>query len=322
MVTVTGATSQIGNVLVRKLAQKGEDIQILTRKTSDLSVLRDLKFKNVIGDVLNLNSLVKAFKNSQIVYHLAGVVKITPGHEELINNVNVNGTKNVIDACKRANVKRLLYVSTVHALKEPPKGITLDESASFDPENSRGAYDRSKALASLEVEKACREGLDAVIVCPTGAIGPYDIKPSYFGQGILSYLRGHQYFRINGAYNYSDSRDIANGIIQAAKKGKSCEKYLLSGKVLSMKMYYNYLQELTGIRSPKVQIPIPLAIFFANIVSRINEKSYLSPYSIKILQSNSNMSYTKAQKEFGYKVRSIKESLKDQIAWFKENNYV
>jgi dihydroflavonol-4-reductase len=322
MYAVTGATSHIGNVLVRKLAELDTPIRILVRKSSNLKYIDEAKVEKVFGDILDLDSLIKAFTGCDTVFHLAGIVKITPGDEELVMRVNLDGTKNVIEACKRACVKKLIYTSTIHAIKEPPKGTIIDETLPFDPKTHRGAYDRSKALASIEVEKATGEELETIIVCPTGVIGPYDFKPSYFGAGMISYTKKKQPFRIDGEYDYADVRDVADGIIKAAMNGRSGEKYILSGHKLTMDEYYSLLEDITGIKPPKTKIPFQLALFFSRLITIFSSNPYLSPYAIKILQSNSDISSKKAQRELGYKARNLKDSLSDQIKWFRENNMI
>ena len=180
MIVVTGATGHIGNVLVRKLLENRKQIRAIIPPFEDNVPLENLKVEIVRCDVRNAESLIEAFEGAEIVYHLAGIVTIMQGND-LLYQVNVEGTKNVVEACLKNDVKRLVYVSYVHALKEPPHGTVIDETCVYDPESSRGGYDRSKALASLEVLKGVDKGLDAVLVCSSGVIGPYDYKCPKWG---------------------------------------------------------------------------------------------------------------------------------------------
>ena len=163
MILVTGAAGHIGNVLVRKLLSERRQVRALILPGEDISSLDGLDVDLAEGNVLDPLSLDRAMEGIDIVYHLAGVISIMPGHNEWMRKVNVDGTKNVLQAAKKADVTRLVYTSSIHALSRNWKG-KIDESVPFDPDNPVGGYDRTKAVASLAVLDAARDGLDAVIV--------------------------------------------------------------------------------------------------------------------------------------------------------------
>jgi len=227
---VTGATGYIGNVLVRQLLNKGRAVRTLVRPTSDLTSLKGLKIEKAIGNILDIDSLINAFREADTVYHLAANISIMPGNAKLIRKINIEGTINVIKACIKCGVRRLIYTSSIHALEEPSNGTIIDEDMPFDPYSIRGEYDRSKAQASLEVLKATRRGLDAVIVCPTGITGPYDFKVSAISQTFINFASHRLKFIVDGAFDFVDVRDVAAGHILAANKGKTGESYILSGE--------------------------------------------------------------------------------------------
>ncbi|MBM3701425.1 MAG: SDR family oxidoreductase [Actinobacteria bacterium] len=323
MEVVTGATGCIGNVLVRELLRKDKEVRVLIRSTSDISSLEGLEIEKAVGDIHNTDSLIKAFRGADTVYHLAAMISIMPGDRALIRNVNLEGTRNVIDACLKCGVKRLVYTSSIHALKEPPMGTVIDESMPFEPNNNRGEYDRSKALASLEVVKAAQNGLDSVIVCPTGVLGPYDFRISAMTQTFIDFARSKMKMTINGAYDFVDVRDVAVGHILAAEKGKTGEKYILSGQRVTMDEMMSMLNEISGIQPPKYKVPIWLAktagIFTPVYYKLANKTPRFTSYSINTLRSNSYISSEKASRELGYKTRPVKESIEDTFKWFKEN---
>lgn len=174
MVVVTGATGHIGNVLVRELLSRGENVSVVIPPFEDTACLDGLQLEMVKGDVRQIDSLIQAFRGGDVVYHLAGAISILPGKNELLHQVNVVGTRNVVEACLKTDVRRLIYTSSIHAVKEPPHGTVIDETLPYDPDTVLGDYAKSKARATLEVLKGVKRGLDAVIVCPTGVIGPYD----------------------------------------------------------------------------------------------------------------------------------------------------
>lgn len=324
MEMITGAAGFIGNVLARELLLKDKKVRVLVRSASDNSSLEGLKVERAAGDIRDVNSLIKAFRGIDTVYHLAGKISIMPGDRALIRNINFGGTRNVIDACLKCGVRRLVYTSSIHALKEPPMGTVIDENMSFNPYNSRGEYDRSKALASIEVVKAIEDGLDSVIVCPTGVLGPYDFRISSITQTFIDFARCRLNLNVGGAYDFVDVRDVAIGHILAAKKGKTGESYILSGQRITMDEMMSILEEISGVCKPKYKVPawlVKAAGFFTPVYYKLADKApRFTTYSISTLQSNSVISHKKASMELGYRPRTVKESIKDTFKWLKENN--
>jgi dihydroflavonol-4-reductase len=274
------------------------------------------------GDVLDPHSLKSAFQNVRDVFHLAGMISILPGRNPLVERVNVEGTRNVLLAAKEAGIRRFVYTSSIHALRRLPYGVPIDEQAPFDPQNALSAYDRSKALASLEVLKATEERLDAVIACPTGVIGPYDYRVSEVGQIIVDCLNKRPMLYIDGAYDFVDVRDVAHGHILIWKEGRRGETYILSGERISVSRIIHTLWELTGRCFIRLRVPFSLARFaayFTPLYYRIaHKKPRLTSYSLNTLASNSDISSAKAKAELGYQPRALVETLADTIRWFAE----
>lgn len=323
MIVVTGATGRIGNVVVHELLSRNENVRAVIPPFEDDTSLNGLKIEKVEGDVLEIDSLIKAFQGAEVVYHLAAIISIMPGKNEMMRRVNVEGTTNVIKACLECGIRRLVYTSSIHALTDTPHGKIIDESLPFDPNNPRGEYDRSKAQASLEVLKAVRQGLDAVIVCPTGVIGPYDFKLSQMGQFFLSFAKKKLKAYISGAFDFVDVRDVAIGHILACQKGDSGENYILSGQLITISNIMSTLQEVTGLKGPSLKMPIWLAKTVASFSPLYYQLTKTKPlftnYSINTLIGNPLVSHTKASQELGYSPRPIKESIADAIEWFREN---
>jgi len=323
MILVTGATGHIGNVLIRKLLAQGEKVRALVWRGEDTTPIKDLDVEQVEGDVLDLASLEPAMCGVETVYHLAGIISIMPGRNPLVWRVNVEGTRNVLEAARRAHIRRLVYTSSIHAIARAPHGVEMDESLGFDVENPYGEYDRSKAAASLEVQKASADGLNAVIVCPTGVIGPYDFRGSEMGEVIRGAAEAHPMFYVEGAYDFVDVRDVVDGMIAAGKHGRQGESYILSGQRLSVRYMLATVREVTGKAFSSVKIPFSLAEFVARFTPwyyrRTKIKPRFTPYSLEVLQSNSNISHRKAATELGYKSRPVYESIADTVRWFLEN---
>jgi dihydroflavonol-4-reductase len=320
---VTGATGHIGNVLVRKLVESGEKVRALVWRGEDTTALRGLSIEQVEGDVLDPASLDAAMKGVENIYHLAGIISIMPGKSPLVWKVNVEGTRNVLEAARRNHVRRLVYTSSIHALKRAPHGKVMDEELGYDPDNPYGEYDRSKAAASLEVQNAAQSSLDAVIVCPTGVIGPYDFRGSEMGEVLRGAAEAHPMFYVEGAYDFVDVRDVAEGLMLAAKKGRCGESYLLSGHKITVRDMIEAVRTVTGKAFASIKIPFSLAELAAKVTPlyyRITKsKPRFTPYSLEVLQSNSDISHAKATKELGYKPRPVRETIADTVRWFFEN---
>jgi dihydroflavonol-4-reductase len=317
---VTGATGHIGNVLVRLLLERGKKIRAMIMPGEDITPLSGLDVEVVEADVLDYQSLLKAFDQVDIVYHLAGIISILPGKDQMLQAVNVIGTRNVIQAARNCGVHRLVYTSSIHALKRVPEGILIDESIPFDIEHAISSYDFSKANASLEILNAVQQGMDAVIVCPTGVIGPYDFRRSEMGQLILDCVEQKPMLYVDGAYDFVDVRDVAQGLILAGEKGKCGESYILSGERISVVGIIKIVQEILGTRLFSLKIPFSLARFTAKLTPLyyrlVHAKPRFTSYSLATIRSNSFISHAKAQLELGYLPRPLRDSLHDTVKWF------
>jgi dihydroflavonol-4-reductase len=319
MILVTGAAGHIGNVLVRELVNDGNEVRALILPGEDVSALEGLQIKYLEGNVLDPQSLDRAMQGVDLVFHLAGIISIMPGQNELMRRVNVDGTRNVLAAAQKAGVKRLVYTSSIHALSRDWKG-KIDESVPFDPNTKIGGYDRTKAQASLSVLEAVKQGLDAVIVCPTGVVGPYDYRGSEMGDLLRSWLRLRPHFLIEGAYDFVDVRDVARGQILACQHGKTGEVYILSGGRVRLMEMKQMVQDVIGQHSATIKVPFWLAKFAAFFTPLYYRLSHQTPkftgYSIETVQSNSDISNQKAKKELGYSPRALVETIKDTVLWW------
>lgn len=318
---VTGATGHIGNVLVRELIRQDRPVRALVLPREDRACLDGLPVEICEGDVLDPGSLDAAMQGVDTVYHLAGIISIMPGQDDFVRRVNVDGTKNILRAAQQAGVRRLVYTSSIHAFGRPSEEVTIDESLPFDPQNTCGAYDRTKAEASLAVLDAAHNGLDAVVVCPTGVVGPHDYRTSELGQLVLDWLKTRVAFLIDGAYDFVDVRDVVEGEILAADRGATGESYILSGERISLPGLFRIVREIAGLRPDMVTLPTNLARFaasFTPLYYRMSgEKPRFTSYSIETVLSNSNISSQKAREALGYHPRSMTESMRDTVAWWK-----
>jgi dihydroflavonol-4-reductase len=320
---VTGATGHIGNVLVRKLIERGEKVRALILPNECRESIRGLDVEAVEGNVLNKESLYESMRDVKGVFHLAGVISIMPGSNEIVRKVNLEGTKNILRVAKEMNVGKFVYTSSIHAIQRVEEGI-IDETLPYDPDNPYGEYDRAKAEATLEVQQAAQAGLEAVIACPSGVIGPYDFRGSLMGGVIHKAAESKPTLYVDGAYDFVDVRDVAEGLIAAAEKGRKGESYILSGHKISVRYLLETVREITGRRFFTMKIPFDLARFASLFtpmyysVARVNPR--FTPYSLEVLRSNANISHAKATRELGYTPRPLYESIRDAVRWFVEQN--
>mgnify|MGYP005799157591 FL=1 len=323
-VVVTGATGHIGNVLVRDLIDRGYEVTSMVLNEKDKEVLKDLNTKLVYGDVRKIETLVKAFENAEIVFHLAGIIEIGSGNKKNVRAVNVEGSKNVVAACKMAHVKKLVYTSSVHAI--PEKEGIISEITEFSPKLVKGTYAKSKAEATNYILKSNSQDLEVIIVHPSGVIGPYEYIKSNMGQLIIDCANGRMKATLKGGYNFVDVRDVSKGIILAAEKGKPGECYILAGYSITIQELMAIIEKLTGKKAPKFVIARWFA-FITGALSEIyykivHEKPLFTSYAVYTTGTNHNFSIEKAKKELGYTVRNIENTIQDTIEWYKKRGEI
>ncbi|MGN0526067.1 MAG: NAD-dependent epimerase/dehydratase family protein [Acutalibacteraceae bacterium] len=320
---ITGATGHIGYALLKELADSGEKVRILIRK--DSKQFDGIDCEKVYGDVTNLDQLREAFEGVDVVYHLAGIIDINADQEDMIWNVNVGGTKNVVQACEEKGVRRLVYASSVDAFYPLPDNQVMREVDHFEPDILDGTYAKTKATATQFVLDEVKAGkIDAVVTHPGACIGPYDFKVSNVGEMVRMFVNGVFPVTLSfGEYNFVDIRDVAHGMIMAAKQGGKGECYILCGERITVGDFIKVTAEACGKKAPK----IPLSYGFAKAVAPLAEVYYklskstplFTRYSIRKLVSNCNFSIEKAERELDYHPMTVKQSVTDMVQWIKEN---
>ena len=325
-VLVTGATGHIGNVLVRSLLKNGYDVTAFVRNKEKLNALDGLSVSFAYGDVRDIESLKMAFKGIDVVFHLAGLIDIGNGNKKQMYEVNVNGTKNVVNACKEMNVKKLIYTSSVHAIPTKPKGEIITETKTFSPDLVKGTYSKTKAEATKYVLEANSKDLEVIITHPSGVIGPYEYITSNLGQLIIDCAHRKMGAYLDGGYNFVDVRDVADGLVSTLEKGKAGECYILAGHYVTIKELMKYVQDITGVPAPKFKI----ARWFAYATGALSEiyykivkqKPLFTSYSVYTTGTNANFSIDKAKKQLGYFPRDFIDTMVDTIYWMKENKKI
>jgi dihydroflavonol-4-reductase len=327
---VTGACGHLGNTLVKKLIAQGERVRGLVLPNESTLPLDGVDIELVKGDVRDKASLKPLFDNDRqnevIVIHAAGIVTVASKYVKNVVDVNVMGTKNIVEMCLENNVTKLVYISSVHALPELPGKHVISEINSFNPDAVVGLYAKTKAQATQIVLDSCKQGLNAVVVHPSGIIGPNDYGNGHLTQMIIDYLNGGLTASIKGGYDFVDVRDVANGIIAAIKHGRSGECYILSNRFFTVIELLNQLHEISGKRKIKTILPkwfakisAPLAEFYYKL---LRQSPLFTSYTLYTLYSNSSFSHEKADKELGYTARDMKSTLTDTIDFLRQQGRI
>jgi dihydroflavonol-4-reductase len=320
-VAVTGATGHIGANLVRALINEGRSTRCLVHV--NCQAVDGLDIERFQGDVRDLESLCRAFQGADVVYHLAASISLSMADWPMLEAINVTGTRNVVEACLRTGVRRLVHFSSIHALVQEPLTIPVDESRPLVESRHYPPYDRSKAAAEREVRRGMEKGLNAVIIYPTAIIGPYDYQLSYFGEALLAMAQRKLPALVTGGFDWVDVRDVVAGALLAEEKAPAGASYLLSGHWVSMCDIAAMVKEITGIATSRMVCPLWLARIgapFIKVISQLNGKRPLyTSVSLRALKSNRHISHERATRELGYEPRPFRETLVDTLRWFEEN---
>lgn len=320
---VTGGTGHLGNVLVRKLEEEGEKVRVLALPGESTSALDGTDTEIVLGNILDPDSLEPAMKGVNTVFHLAGLVSIEPGREEVLHRVNVEGTRNVLNVARKSGVNKFIYTSSIHALARPPLGVQIDEQQPFDTQNEAGAYDRTKALASVQVLQANREDFSTIILCPTGVLGPYDYRRSEMGELIIEWMNKKVSFLVKGMFDWVDVRDVARAHISASRQGQPGKTYIIGGHRVSLTSIHSMVNNMLNHHSLAVTIPLPLAYwatYFTDLYYKVNRKRpRFTRYSLETVNSNSEIDSSLAKQVLNHQPRPFLETIQDTVNWWLNN---
>ena len=326
IVAVTGASGFVGSNLIQELLAQGHTVRALAHTIepppSDAVSPSALSYHR--GDVLDPGSLKRAFEGAEVVFHLAARISITRHDEEAVLRTNVEGPRNIASACLSTGVRRLVHFSSVHAFHVPSEDQPMDESTPLVPDD-RGAvpaYDRSKALGEREVMRAVDQGLDAVILNPSGIVGPGDHGPSRIGRTVLDFARGRFPLLVPGVYNWVDVRDVVASAMAAAERGQRGEKYIVAGEIGSIRRIAELVAQAGGKRAPRFDAPLWLLGGVAPVMETVahlrRSSPLITPQALAILQSPCDFRSDKAIRELGHKPRSLSETITDTVNWFRD----
>jgi dihydroflavonol-4-reductase len=320
-VVVTGAAGHAGNNLVRALLAQGRRVRALVHR--DRRALEGLDVEIIEGDVRDFASLRRAFDSADVVYHTAAYISLSTREWLRLEAINAYGTRNVIDACLDQRVHRLVHFSSVHALAQEPLNVPLDESRPLVDSPRCPPYDRSKAAGEMEVRRAIEEeGLDAVIIYPTGMIGPNDFRPSHLGQVLLALCQKQLPALVAGGFNWVDVRDVVAGAMAAEDHAPIGSRYLLPGHWLSLRELAAMVKEITWTQPPRLVLPMCVARlgvpFWFRFTKLGGEHPLYTSVSLRALRGNRMISRGLAVRDLDYHPRPLQETLVDTFRWFAE----
>jgi dihydroflavonol-4-reductase len=312
----------VGANLVPELLRLGRRVRVLVHENDHF--LEGFDVERVPGDVLDPGSLRSALEGADVLYHLAAIISITGDRDGRVRAVNVDGVANVTEAALQCGVRRMVHFSSIHAYTQEPLDQPLDETRAKVSDPGYPAYDRSKAAGEERVRAAIERGLDAVIVNPTGIIGPNDFEPSRMGRTFLDHYHGRLPALVPGGFNFVDVRDVVAGALAAEQRGRTGENYLLSGHWLSVPELCELYQQVTGRPGPRIELPmwlVRLGTPAVELWGRIQGQEPLyTAESLHALGGNRDMRHDKATRELGYQPRPTLESVQAIYDSFRKSD--
>ena len=325
-VLVTGATGFLGWHIARRLLERGEQVRILVRDPAgSATALGELQGAEIArGDLRDADSVGRAVAGCGIVYHAAADYRLWVPRPAEMYRSNVEGTRHVLEAAKRAGVERCVYTSTVGCIGIPEDALG-DESVPVGLDAMAGPYKRSKFLAEQVALDFARDGFPVVIVNPTAPLGDHDFRPTPTGRIVVDFLRGAMPAFLDTGLNVVYAGDVAEGHLAACERGKIGERYVLGGENLTLQRIFEKLAEVTGRKAPRMRIPYAVA-YAAGVASTgwaaVTGREPRAPLDgVRMARKKMWVRHDKAARELGYTARPAVEALRRAAEWFRANGY-
>lgn len=307
---ITGASGHVGNALTRELLRDGHQVVAIVH--SDTRPLAGLPVDLRRLDVTDREAVASACAGADVVFHAAARISLEAEVDAKAEEVNVEGTRNVVAACRAGVGARLVHFSTAHALA----GDDLRE------DGAAMVYERSKADAERLVLEAARDGLDAVVVSPCAVIGPWDFKPSHIGKVLLMMARGLLVATVDGGQSWVDVRDVARTAVAAAARGERGARYVASGHWASMPHMFTRAARAAGVPPPRFAFPARWARAAAPLAERVASALRAPPLvtraSMAALLDEEPRYDLRARAELGVQPRPLDETLADTFTFFAD----
>jgi dihydroflavonol-4-reductase len=322
---VTGATGFIGASLVRELLKDGATVRALARPGADRRNLAGLPVEVWEGDLLDRQSLELGLAGCNVLFHAAADYRLWTLDPAAMYEVNVGGTRAILEAALRQGVDRVVYTSSVGTLGNPGDGTPGTEETPVSLADMVGHYKKSKFLAEREAEGFLARGLPLVIVNPSTPVGPLDVKPTPTGKIIVDFLNRKMPAYLDTGLNIIDVADCARGHILALHNGRIGEKYILGNENLMLGQIFQLLEQVAGLPAPRVRLPffpILLAAYLNEAIARVTRREPLIPLTgVQMARKIMFFDSSKAVRELGLPQRQAGEALERAVAWFRAEGY-
>lgn len=323
---VTGATGLVGNNLVRLLVQQGHDVTALVRsKEKAQQLLGDLNVKLVTGDMDNVAGFAPELAGCEVLFHTAAYFREYYGqgdHWTQLEKINIQGTLKLLAQAQEQGIKKVIYISSSGVIGPNPSGALSDETTPPGSLSYSNLYFKSKVLAEEAIVEFRRQHtLPIVQVLPAAIVGPGDAGPTGIGELIQNFMSRKIPAIPPGILHFVDARDVAQAMINGVERGKSGERYIVSGEQATMAEVFTLLEKVSGVTAPKAKMPVPFALAFAwfsETGAKITGgKPVATLEAIRVLQMRWKMSAAKAERELGVSFRPLEESFRDSVNWYR-----
>ena len=323
---VTGASGFVGAALARALIAAGWQVRVLVRASSDRRNLRALTLETVIGDLTDEPSLRRAVAGCDAVFHAAADYRLWVPDPQSMYHVNVDGTRNLLNAAHRAGVARIVYTSSVACVGLSADGGLGTEQTPVSLADMTGHYKRSKFLAEQVALEAAARGVPVVIVNPAAPVGPRDLKPTPTGQIVLDAALGRTPAYVDTGLNVVHVDDVAAGHVLAFHHGRVGERYILGGENLPLRAILIEITRLAGRAPPRLKLPhglvLPIAYVAEGIARLSGKPTRVTVDSVRMARKRMYFSSEKAERELGYRSRPARLAFEDALEWFREEGYL
>jgi dihydroflavonol-4-reductase len=323
---LTGATGYLGSHVARVLVEQGANLRLLVRPTSNLKNLEGLNAETVTGDLRDAASLEKPIAGCEAVFHVAADYRLWVKDPAEMYRSNVEGTRAILEAARKNNVRCVVYTSSVATMGFTGNGLPADEDSPVSLADMIGHYKRSKFMAEQVALEAGRSGMRVITVNPTTPVGEQDIKPTPTGRIIVDFLKGKFPAYVETGLNLVDVRECALGHVAALEKGKSGERYILGGENLTLKQILDKLGAISGLPSPNIKLPYFVA-YAAGLVDQTVSGRWLgrepraTVETVRMGKKKMWASSAKAERELGWRTAPVDKALRRAIEWFRANAY-
>lgn len=325
---ITGATGFVGSHVAREAANRGAELRLLVRPTSNLANLQGLAAETVTGDLLAPDSLRSALRGCDAVLHVAADYRLWVREPDAMYRSNVEGTRALLRIAREEGVPRFVYTSSVATMGFRSDGTIVDEATPVALADMVGHYKRSKFLAEQVAMEAAQSGQSVLILNPTTPIGSCDVKPTPTGRIVVDFLNRKFPAYVDTGLNLVDVREVARTHVDGIDLGlgRPGERYILGGENLTLKQILDKMSTITGLPSPTAKVPHSVAMLFAffdeTITGKIRGREPRATVeAVRMGKKKMFASSAKAERELGFRRVPVYQALRAAIDWFRAHGY-